>query len=185
MSEWFETLDGLQERVWARLAMAALQSDVVSFASATIDGAPTVRSVVLRAAEPEPGALEIYTDIESSKIAGLRKTPLASVLLWDPDMSFQIRAACTVEIHTGEAVAAKWDAVPDHSRLSYGITPPPGQPISDSTAYAKVPDQAVFAVMHCLVDEIDAVHLGRPHRRARFTRSSSNNGDWAGNWLAP
>ncbi len=185
MSEWFETLDGLQERAWARLAMAALQSDVVSFASVTPDGAPTVRSVVLRLAEPDPGTLEIYTDIESTKIAGLQKTPRACVMLWDADLSLQIRAACAVDILTGESVSDRWAAVPEHSRLSYGITPSPGQPIAEGTDYAKVPNQAVFAVLSCTVNQIDAVHLGRPHRRAQFTRPQSNNGDWAANWLAP
>lgn len=182
MSEWFETLDGLQERAWARLALAAMQSDVVSFATVSLDGAPELRTVVLR--DATPGVLEIYTDLESAKITSLRANPRASILLWDADLQLQIRAQCAVTILTGDAVADRWHAVPDHSRLSYGITPAPGAVIPDSTAYKKRPNQSVFAVLSCRVETLDLVHLGRPHRRARVARGSQG-GDWSANWLAP
>ena len=185
MSEWFETLDGLQERVWARLAMAALQSDLVTFATVSPDGEPEARTVVLRDADPESGTLEIYTDLESAKVSSLRHQPRASVLLWDADLNLQIRAQSAVTVLTGDAVAERWDDVPDHSRFSYGMTPPPGNVITASDAYVKAPDQAVFAVLSCRVDTIDVVHLGTPHRRAGFRRDPSRGGDLVANWLAP
>lgn len=185
MSEWFETLDGLRERVWARLAMAALQSDVVTLATVSPESEPEARSVVLRDADPEAGTLAVYTDLESAKITSLRHHPRASFLIWDADLSLQIRAQCQVTILTGDVVAELWDDVPDHARLSYGITPPPGQVIVESDAYQKAPDQAVFAVLSCMVDAFDIVHLGKPHRRARLMRAQSQPGEWVANWLAP
>lgn len=185
MSEWFETLDGLHERVWARLAMGALQSDYVTFATVSTAGEPEARTVVLRNAAPDEGTVEVYTDLESAKVQSLRQTPRASLLIWDADLELQIRAQSVVTILTGEDVAARWDDVPDHSRFSYGITPAPGQVIPDSTAYKKEPDQSVFAVLSCRIDAFDIVHLGRPHRRASFTRGASQGGDWSANWLAP
>ncbi|MEL6641236.1 MAG: pyridoxamine 5'-phosphate oxidase family protein [Pseudomonadota bacterium] len=185
MSEWYETLSGLLDMTWARLKIAASDADVVSLATVSISGAPEVRSVVLRRAVPDAGAIEIYTDLQSTKITSLTRTPQASLLLWDATLKLQIRTTGTVTILTGDTVRGRWDAVPDHSRLSYGITPPPGQEIVESTAYLKEPNPSVFAVLVCNIDNIDVVHLGRPHRRANFTRSSSNNGDWDANWLAP
>lgn len=82
---------------------------------------------------------------------------------------------------TGDAVAAIWARVPDLSRQSYGTLPAPGQPIPDALAYAKHADPQSFAVLRLGVLAIDALHLGRDHRRARFERSSG----WAGQWLVP
>ena len=171
--------------VWARLSLAVKQADVVSLATVSVAGGPEVRSVVLRDAEPETGVVKIYTDLQSDKIASLKKTPRAEVLLWDATLKLQIRATCVATILTGDTLQARWDAMAPHSRLNYGSIPAPGQEIADSTAYEKVPAQAVFAILSCRVDAIDAVHLGHPHRRASFARSSSNNGDWDANWLAP
>ena len=38
-----------------------------------------------------------------------------------------------------------------------------------------------FAVLRCLAEEIDAVSLAEPHRRALFRRADG----FAGAWLAP
>jgi pyridoxamine 5'-phosphate oxidase len=78
-------------------------------------------------------------------------------------------------------VAPIWARVPDPSRQSYGVTPPPGTPIADALAYAKTPDPASFAVLRLTVQEADLLHLGDVHRRAKFTRT----GAWAGQWIAP
>ena len=184
MNDWVEPLDSLLEACWAQLRAAADTNGLVSLA--TVSGAhdPEVRMVVLRAADPVTATLEIYTDLQSDKIASLRAIPRAALVHWDPDRKLQIRATCDVTILTGAKVRDRWQAVPDHSRLSYGMTPPPGQPIATSTAYVKKPDPAVFAVLSCRVSHIDAVHLGQPHRRAAFTRDTQA-GDWHMRWLAP
>lgn len=186
MSEWVTTLDGVLKRVWGRLAQAGNESAEITFATVSPDGLPEVRTVVLRDTDRESGLLEVYTDLQSDKIASLRATPHASMMLWDADLRLQIRVRCDVTILTGENVMDRWRAIPDHSKLSYGITPPPGQVIDDSKAYTKSPDPDVFAVLSCRVTAIDAVHLGRPHRRASFVHDAgSSDGDWVANWLAP
>ena len=179
MNDWFTTLDGTYAKVWDCLANGAASRAQVAFATVNPENAPEVRTVVMRAAKAP--TVEIYTDLQSDKITSLRGNPCASVLLWDAGLALQIRLTARVSILTGEAVMDRWHAVPDHSKLSYGITPAPGQPIADSTAYTKKSDPAVFAVLSCNVTHIDAVYLGETHRRAAF----SQDGDWAGKWLAP
>lgn len=181
MNDWFETLEGTHDKVWARLTQAADERAQVSFATVSPDTMPEVRTVVLRDTKTDRKTVEIYTDSQSDKIASLRALPRAGIMFWDDDLAFQIRLQCDVSILTGAAVMDRWRAIPDHSKLSYGITPPPGQPIPQSDAYVKKPDPKAFAVLSCKVIHIDAVHLGKPHRRASFSRV----GDWQGNWLAP
>ena len=181
MNNWFETLDGTQAMVWDRLHVSARDSALVAFATVSKDGLPEVRTVVLRDADRNARTLEIYTDLQSDKITSLQAHPHASVVLWDETTSLQIRLQAEVVILSGAAVRDRWMAVPDHSKISYGVTPAPGQVIPESTAYTKAPNAEVFAVLSCRVAHIDAVYLGRIHRRAAF----SQVGDWAGNWLAP
>ena len=181
MSDWFETLDGTLGKVWSRLSDAARDSAQLSFATVSPDTWPEVRTVVLRQTDTQTQTLEVYTDSESDKIASLIATPRASLMLWDANLALQIRAQCEVTILTGDVVMDRWGAIPDHSKLSYGITPAPGHIIPASEAYTKSPDPAVFAVLSCHIMTIDAVHLGKPHRRSSFSRL----GEWQGNWLAP
>ena len=179
MSDWFETLEGTLAEVWRCFGDGAASRAQVAFATVSRDGLPEVRTVVMRGvAQPY---VEIYTDLQSDKIASLQANPIASILLWDADRALQIRMTADVSILSGASVTERWKAVPDHSKISYGITPAPGQPIPDSTAYTKSPDPAVFAVLSCKAVYIDAVYLGKTHRRAAF----SQDGDWHGKWLAP
>ena len=179
MSNWFETLDGTLAKVWERLVSGA--GTQVAFGTVSVEGTPEVRTVVLRCADVKTHTLEIYTDIQSDKITSLRTHPKAAIHLWDADLALQIRLHTDVTILTGDAVMDRWRAVPDHSKLSYGVTPAPGQPILESTAYTKAPDPNAFAVLSCKTTQIDAVYLGKIHRRAAFSR----DGDWIGKWLAP
>lgn len=181
MNDWFETLGGTRDRVWARLTQAAQDRAQVAFATISPAGWPEVRTVVLRDTDAKSQTVEIYTDIQSDKIASLHASPRASIMMWDADLALQIRLRCDVTILSGDEVMERWRAIPDHSKLSYGITPPPGQVIAQSDAYVKVPDPKVFAVLFCKVMHIDAVHLGTPHRRSSF----SQVGDCFENWLAP
>lgn len=181
MSDWLHSLDGIRDQVWARLAAGAAARDVVSLATVSDQGKAEVRTVVLRDAEPKAGIVAIYTDLYSSKIKSLQANPHAEILLWDAVMRLQIRLEADVTILTGAKAATLWDAIPDHSRDSYGVTPAPGTVIPGDTAYVKAPDPASFAVLTCRITHIDAVSLAQPHRRAGFSRL----GDWSGNWLAP
>ncbi|SLN33482.1 pyridoxamine 5'-phosphate oxidase family protein [Roseisalinus antarcticus] len=183
MSDIHDTLDGMRAEVWARLmlgvvdAASAARFPVLATVSPT--GLPEARTVVLRGAEEH--VCEVHTDLRSDKIASLRATPCAALLIWEPEVRLQIRLACRAEILEGDAVVERWAQVPDSSQTAYGKRPPPGTVIADSLDYELAPGAENFAALRLEVDEIDAVHLGPDHRRARFERRDG----WAGRWLSP
>lgn len=185
MHGWETELDTLLAQVWARLVRGVGDRHTPArhpvFATVAPDGTPEVRTVVLRAADPVAGTVEVHTDLRSAKVAALRLKPLAALHVWDDSAHLQTRITASVEVLTGDAVAAMWLRVPEASQPAYGTMPAPGTPIATALDYRKTPDPAAFAVLHCTVLCIDAVHLGPNHRRARFDKAD----DWCGQWLAP
>jgi len=184
MSEWFETLDGIQTRVWQTLEAGVANrlhvARTPTFATVR-DGFPEARSVVLRAVDIHARSMDIHTDLGSAKVRSLQQTPRAALHIWDQSQSLQIRIATDVTILTGDDVAAIWQNVPDPAREVYGTSPSPGTVITDPFAYSKPADQSAFVVLRCKVSHIDALYLGDQHRRAAYAQSR----DWSGEWLAP
>ena len=185
MTDWFTTFDGLLSQTWGCLTAGVADRDhparQPTFATTSPDGWPEARTVVLRAADRASARLEVHTDLYSSKITSLRANSRAAFHIWIADLALQLRLQTEVRITSGDAVADTWAKVPDPSRQSYGVTPPPGVVIENALDYVKAPDPATFAVLTCDVQTIDVVHLGAQHRRASFTRSR----DWQGQWLSP
>ncbi len=182
---WAAGLETLYAQVWSRLVRGVGDRHAPArhptLATVSPEGWPEQRTVVLRAADPVAGSLDIHTDLRSAKVAALRHSPRAALHVWDPAAHLQTRLSVTVTILTGAKVSAIWARVPDASRLSYGAVPAPGQPIAGALDYKPHIDPAAFAILRCTVAAIDAVHLGAQHRRARFDAEN----DWAGQWLTP
>lgn len=182
---WAADLALLQAQVWARLVRGVGDRHAPArhptLATVSPGGLPEARTVVLRAADPAAGTLDIHTDLRSGKVAGLQRNPNAALLIWDSAAQLQTRITARVDILTGDAVATTWARVPQTSQAGYGTQPAPGTPIERALGYHKTPDPAAFAVLRCTVQSIDALHLGPQHRRARFDRANG----WLGQWLAP
>lgn len=185
MSDWFETTDGIWDKLWGTLgrgvADAKHPARRPTFATVSPEGWPEARTVVLRSADRAAGAVTVHTDLYSDKIKSLRALPRAALHIWDAKQNLQIRLQAEVTILSGAQTRALWDKIPDHAQQSYGVTPPPGQPIATALDYVKSPDPETFAVLQCHVTTIDAVHLGTDHRRAGFSRDRH----WQGQWLSP
>ena len=185
MSEWFETKEDTLAKVWETLrtgvADATHPARRPTFATVSDDGWPEARTVVLRTADAETADVTVHTDLYSDKIKSLRSASRAALLIWDMAQDLQIRLQTEVTIQSGPKTRDLWDKIPDHAQQSYGVTPPPGTPINDALDYIKDPDPATFAVLLCQVTHIDAVHLGKNHRRCSFSRV----GHWQGQWLSP
>ncbi len=182
---WACDLSPLYAEAWTRLTRGVHDRHAPArhptLATVTAEGRPKARTVVLRAADKSAGTLDIHTDLRSAKVADLRATPFAALHVWDASAHLQLRIDAQVTLLIGDDVAAIWKAVPAASRLSYGITPAPGQPIAQALDYTKVPDAGSFVVLRLQISTVDVLHLGQNHRRARFDRRN----EWAGEWLAP
>lgn len=185
MSDWFETSQGIWDKVWTTLgrgvADARHPARRPTFATVSPDGWPEARTVVLRSTVRDDATVTVHTDLYSDKIKSLRATPRAALHIWDAKQDLQIRLQVEVTILSGDQTRALWDNIPDHAQQSYGVIPPPGTPIETALAYNKTPDPTTFAILDCRVMLLDAVHLGADHRRVRFSRL----GHWHGQWLSP
>jgi pyridoxine/pyridoxamine 5'-phosphate oxidase len=137
--------------------------------------------VVLRTIDKEQSILEIHTNIHSAKIVDLKANSAAGLHIWDEACRLQIRVSAQASVIYGQAVECTWSRVPLDSRKAYSGSAIPGTPISSSNAYDSVPDVNAFAVIKLHILEMDLLHLGAQHRRARFTRDDA----WAGQWLIP
>ena len=152
-----------------------------TLASVSPEGTPQARTIVLRAADKSASTLDIHTDLRSANVGDLRVTSFAALHVWDASAHLQLRLEAHVTLLTGPDVTAIWANVPVASRLSYGSTPAPGQPIVQTLDYTKAADPASFVILRLSSTIVDALHLGPHNRRARFDRDD----DWAGMWLAP
>ena len=186
MNDGVNTLPALLNMVWTQLERGAGNAQVparlVVLASVDAQGGPRARMVALRAADRTGASLKIHTDASTQKVRELRANPQTEIHVWIEPVQLQIRLHGTASILTGTQVAGDWSRVPKTSRGNFGVSPAPGTPIPEATAFERLPDREKFAVIDVRLDEIDVVQLSEPvHRRALYTRADG----WAGQWLAP
>jgi len=158
-----------------------------SMASVGLDGAPALRTVVLRGVDVAARTLRVHTDRRSAKYAELARDPRAALHGYDPGAQIQLRLAGTVTLHAEDAVAeAAWTGSREASRLCYAIDPAPGTPVEAPPPAPRALDAAArgnFAALVLRFDTLEWLWLSAEgHRRARF--------DWAGSdltarWLVP
>jgi pyridoxamine 5'-phosphate oxidase len=186
MTDWYETLPGTLTTAWNRLVKAvadpAAPMHAVTLATVGRRGGAEARQVVLRRADPEGALVEIHTDTSSDKVAELTRVPWATVMAWDSGARFQIRMRAHVTILSGDAARGMWKQVRDGARRHYGTNPPPGSPIPTADGFTQAADPAHFAVLRCILQEIETLHLdGETQRRAIYRRGDG----WQGGWLVP
>ncbi len=180
-----DSLEAFLAQAWECLAQglsdrgSAARHPTLATIAAT--GAPTARTVVLRAVDRAQGSVDLHTDVLSTKVAELRRDPRAALHVWDDPTRLQIRLGGEMRILTGPETAPLWQKVPPASRLGYGSDPAPGEGIARADGYRRSADPARFAVLRLAIDEIELLHLGETHSRARFRRRDH----WAGCWLSP
>lgn len=193
-----ESLAAALAELWALLLRGAADrhaaARTLTLATVGRDGAPSLRTVVLRRCAPGERLLEIHTDARSAKIAELAAEPRAALHVWEPGRRVQLRLACEIAVHRGdERAAAAWRRVPPASRDVYRMMPAPGTPIGAPEAAAPPGGSGAnedasasggnFAVLEARVTNLEYLHIDdERHRRAAFVW---NGATWRGAWLAP
>jgi pyridoxamine 5'-phosphate oxidase len=97
-------------------ARGVLQPDAMIVASATSDGRPSARAVLLRGLDERGFAF--YTNFESRKGRELDANPHAAVLFHWPEVHRQVRATGRVERVSQAESEAYWNNRPRASRIS-------------------------------------------------------------------
>jgi pyridoxamine 5'-phosphate oxidase len=95
--------------------------DAVALATATPDGAPSVRMVLLKAADER--GLTFFTGYESRKGVELAAHPRAALLLYWPELGRQVRVEGAVERIDPAESDAYWASRPAGSRVSAAASP--------------------------------------------------------------
>jgi pyridoxine/pyridoxamine 5'-phosphate oxidase len=181
----FSDLSEFLDKAWSLLRRGVVDPKSAArnptFSTISEEGFPTMRTVVLRRADPTSNCLEIHTDLKTNKVSSLKKKKIAGLHFWIPKAKFQIRVLVEVDIFTGSEVKDEWNKIPVNSRISYGCSPKSGTKIEEPFAYKKLSLQENFAVLRCIIKEFDVLYLGAQHQRAKFEKINN----WRGHWLAP
>jgi len=144
-------------------------------AMATADGAPNIRTVILRKVESDPVSIFIYTDSRSDKISELGSSPYASFLFWHPSSKFQLKLKTRVTIHRNDKLAEEcWDSIGGKGKESYNTEMAPGS-ILPAEKDPEMPlrenyTDSNFCVLECRAFEMEGLQLRREgHIRALFS----------------
>ena len=155
------------------------------------DGAPSVRTVVLRSADPGRRLLRVHTDVRAAKTAEIEAEPRVAMHFYDPVKKIQLRVAGAAQLHRKDRLANQaWSATRPFSRICYRAESAPGtvidRPQTDPMDPGIGTSEAArgnFAAVSISVHRIEWLYLAaQGHRRARF--------DWLerglqATWLAP
>ena len=185
-------LAGILDRATALLADGAANPGSrwrnLALGSIGLDGAPQVRTVVLRRFDPATHTLDTHTDIRSAKYAELLANPAATLHGWDPESGIQLRVSGVVSLHSGDDAAREsWAALREASRGTYRVEPGPGTRLAQPDAVGPdCGDDAAFGafcVLRMRAHTLECLHLGKDrHQRARFSWA---RGRAEGSWLMP
>jgi hypothetical protein len=182
-------LDAILAGSFARLAHApgdpASPWRLPALATASADGMPGIRTIVLRAFDPDARSATLHTDARSPKLAVLRANPRAALHVWDPGRREQVILHGTVTIADLAATDAAWAGLPAASRTTYAVSKAPGTPIAAPEASVPGPGAAreSFTVLLLQVAALEYLSLAHgSHRRARF---HWQDGRLTATWLVP
>jgi pyridoxamine 5'-phosphate oxidase len=163
------------------------------------DGTPSQRIMILRHVDWAGRQLRFNTDRRTDKAAEIAANPVASVLVYDPDIKIQLRLKGAAAILAdGPEVDLAWSQSTLFARRCYMADEAPGSisatPVSGLPDWVEgrkptdeeiVPARANFAILRFQISSIDWLYLANSgHRCARWHWDSAT-GDWRGSWLVP
>lgn len=183
----------LLAKIWDQLGAAATSRSPFNFlqlATAGLDGAPQLRTIVLRRCDATNGTLSFVTDMRSPKIRELRNDPRVALVGFDPAATVQLRLSGVAAISDDETARLEmWQSLRERTLILFDAPHAPGtvlddngQPLqagepSDEEPYAR------FALVTVTLNRLEWLDLSsKNHVRCAFDRDGST---WHGAWLAP
>ena len=194
------TLADLPPLIWSRLAGVDTPArgafGLLYAASIDPQGAPAVRTVVLREVIAAEHRIRFYSDQRSPKITGLQRDARMALVGYDTAHRTQLRMTGAVTLLGDSARRRAWDALSAHQLVDYQSPVPPGTTLTPTSAGAGVSDTvaspptgadagyAHFCVVDVQLDQLDWLDLSDKARpfRAHFARLGDT---WRGAWVAP
>ena len=100
------------------------------------DNRISTRTMVLREFDPEKRLIRFHTDYRSLKIQQIKKSSIASVHGYDPDLKIQMRFDGKINLHhNDEITGGSWELSKEMSKECYFVGGSPGSRIDDPTDY--------------------------------------------------
>ncbi|MCR6497471.1 pyridoxamine 5'-phosphate oxidase family protein [Shinella sp. CPCC 101442] len=180
--------------IWERLDAAATSRSPFNFlqlATTGADGAPQLRTIVLRGCNVERGTLSFVTDMRSPKIREIQDEPRVALVGFDPTASVQLRLSGKAAIVSDEAERrAMWEALRERTLILFDAPHAPGTVLGDGNQPLEAVEPSAtgsaydrFALVTVTLTRLEWLDLSPPdHIRYAFERQGA---DWRGTRLAP
>ena len=142
------------------------------------DGCPSVRTVVLRAADRNQRLLRFHTDIRSAKCREIAVSPNVSVHFYDAGSKIQLRVRGVARVHCSDVMATSaWEETRPFSRVCYTVQSAPGTRLRDPRKIERVRNdeametgRANFAAIHVSISTLEWLFLAAHGHRRAFIR---------------
>ena len=179
-----ESLAAVEAEVWRQLELCITDKSHPwrTPVLATIDGeAADARLVVLRELDARQRQLLIYTDERASKVSQLLNRPHGTLVMWSPELSWQLRCRVHLSLEmSGLAASSRWARIRLSPAAQDYLSPlAPGSPLQAAAPAHPPVARDYFAVIDATIKSIDWLELHRDgHRRAIFDGQGSR-------WVQP
>lgn len=183
------------ESIWNELNKAATSRSPFNFlqlATSGLDGAPQLRTIVLRQSDVEKGTLSFVTDIRSPKVAEIRSEPRVALVGFDPQRSLQLRlSGKALLVEDAQARRDMWERLREKTLLLFEAPFAPGTPIDTTGAAIGTAEEELepvdpfsqFVLVMVTLSRVEWLDLSSEnHMRFAFDRTDSS---WHGTRLAP
>ena len=182
----FETPEEWHTKLWRRLEGAPRKRGdafrTPMLATVRSDGAPELRTLVLRKASEQNRTIEFHTDTDSAKWKSLEISSAVEVAFWDSRSRTQVRLRGIAQRIMGQDADPTFRSLGSRTQQTYRQTPSPGTPLKRSGDF-RLDGPARFGVIRVEVSKVDALVLSKPHHR-RIQMSWEVSG-WEGGWVSP
>jgi pyridoxamine 5'-phosphate oxidase len=174
MTHGLAPLTSIEAELWAELERATTdkahpwRTPVL----ATVAGdAADARTVVLREIDLRTRQLLIYSDERAGKVAQLLKHPNGTLVMWSPQLGWQLRCRVRLSLEmSGLAASSRWARIKLSPAAQDYLSPlPPGTPLQGAVPAHAAVDREYFSIVSAEVTSIDWLELrAEGHRRALF-----------------
>jgi hypothetical protein len=185
----------VHQELWQSLGAATRSRSpftMMQLATIGMDGAPKVRTVVIRQVNEAQSTVSFVTDLRSPKTAEILRDPRVSLVGYDPQGGIQIRLeGRAVILDRPEQKKPIWDMCRPHTLALFQTPYAPGVEIASpreadgTTEHHDGSEQAFrnFCVVEVKLARLEWLDLSpEGHRRCSFQRTAET---WAGTWIAP
>ena len=176
------------EQIQEELTMAAQDPGhpfrYATLATIGLEQVPRLRTVVLRAFDPQTFRLTFYTDSRSKKMLHIKENNKVSLLMYRGDELLQLRLEGLAVREREEQVLRKhWQSVEGPAQKDYTTHRAPGTEIRNPDLVEYLDDEDYFSVVHIHPFKVEYLRLKRPnHIRVQFSKEKK---DWRSDFLVP